>query len=143
MSILDWILFGLAVGVVARLLMAREDPGGMIVTMLATILLGIGAALVGGFLGRMLEWYGEGNPVDFGLAVLGAILVVFLYRTLSGRPKSQWKEASPEPTEVGAILERLVYRKLSRALGSKRKKVPGLCFDAMRLSLDQHGMFPG
>ncbi|MEO7861230.1 MAG: GlsB/YeaQ/YmgE family stress response membrane protein [Nitrospirales bacterium] len=143
MSVRDWILFGLAVGVVAWLLMAREDPGGMIVTLLATILLGIGGALVGGFLGRMLEWYGEGNPVDFGLPVLGAILVVFLYRTLSGRQKSQWKEASPEPTEVGAILDAIGVSQTERRLGSKRKKVPGLCFDAMRVSLDQRGMFPG
>ena len=45
MSILGWILFGLVVGVVAKLLMPGRDPGGMIVT----ILLGIGGALVGGF----------------------------------------------------------------------------------------------
>ena len=104
MSILDWILFGLAVGVVAWLLMAGWDPSGMIVTILATILLGIGGALVGGFLVRMLEWYGESNLVGFGLAVLGAIFVVFLHRTVSGHPKSEWKDASPEPKEEGAIL---------------------------------------
>ena len=78
MSILGWILFGLAVGVVATLLMPGRDPGGMIVTILATILLGIGGALVGGFLGRVLDWYGEGDPVGFGLAVLGPILMFFI-----------------------------------------------------------------
>ncbi len=51
-SIIGWMLFGLIVGVVAKLLMPGRDPGGMIVT----ILLGIGGALVGGFLGRVLAW---------------------------------------------------------------------------------------
>lgn len=83
MSILGWIVFGLAVGVVAKLLTPGRDPGGMIVT----ILLGIGGALVGGFLGRMLGWYGEGDPVGFIMAVLGAILVLFVYRKLSGPPQ--------------------------------------------------------
>ena len=73
MSIIGWILFGLIVGVVAKLLMPGRDPGGMIVT----ILLGIGGALVGGFIGRAIGWYGEGDPVGFIMAVIGAILVLF------------------------------------------------------------------
>ena len=80
MSIIGWILFGLIVGVVAKLLMPGRDPGGLIVT----ILLGIGGALVGGFLGRVLGWYGEGDPVGFLMAVMGAILVLFAYRKISG-----------------------------------------------------------
>lgn len=80
MSIIGWILFGLIVGVVAKLLMPGRDPGGMIVT----ILLGIGGALVGGFIGRALGWYGEGDPVGFIMAVIGAILVLFAYRKISG-----------------------------------------------------------
>ena len=83
MSIIGWILFGLIVGVVAKLLMPGRDPGGLIVT----ILLGIGGALVGGFLGRVLGWYGEGDPVGFLMAVLGAILVLFAYRKISGLSK--------------------------------------------------------
>jgi uncharacterized membrane protein YeaQ/YmgE (transglycosylase-associated protein family) len=51
MSIVGWILFGLIVGVVAKLIMPGPDPGGMIVT----ILLGIVGALIGGFIGRMLD----------------------------------------------------------------------------------------
>ncbi|MEO8047304.1 MAG: GlsB/YeaQ/YmgE family stress response membrane protein [Nitrospirota bacterium] len=85
MSILGWILFGLVVGVVAKLLMPGRDPGGMIVT----ILLGIGGALVGGFLGRMLGWYGEADPVGFLMAVMGAILVLFVFRKLSGPPRGR------------------------------------------------------
>ena len=79
MSIIGWILFGLIVGVVAKLLMPGRDPGGMIVT----ILLGIGGALVGGFIGRALGWYGEGDPVGFIMAVIGAILVLVAYRRIS------------------------------------------------------------
>ena len=80
MSIIGWIIFGLIVGVVAKLLMPGRDPGGMIVT----ILLGIGGALVGGFIGRALGWYGEGDPVGVIMAVMGAILVLFAYRKISG-----------------------------------------------------------
>ncbi len=83
MSVLGWILFGLLVGVVAKLLMPGRDPGGMIVT----ILLGIAGALVGGFLGRVLGWYREGDPVGFLMAVMGAILVLFVFRKLSGPPR--------------------------------------------------------
>ena len=83
MSVLWWILFGLLVGVVAKLLMPGRDPGGMIVT----ILLGIVGALVGGFLGRVLGWYREGDPVGFLMAVMGAILVLFIFRKLSGPPR--------------------------------------------------------
>ncbi|TKB58917.1 MAG: GlsB/YeaQ/YmgE family stress response membrane protein [Nitrospira sp.] len=90
MSILGWILFGLVVGVVAKLLMPGRDPGGMIVT----ILLGIGGALVGGFLGRMLGWYEEADPVGFLMAVMGAILVVFVFRKLSGPPRVGLKDGS-------------------------------------------------
>jgi uncharacterized membrane protein YeaQ/YmgE (transglycosylase-associated protein family) len=83
MSILGWIIFGLIVGVVAKLLMPGRDPGGMIVT----ILLGIVGALIGGFIGRILGWYGEGDPVGFIMAVIGAILVLFAYRKISGRSR--------------------------------------------------------
>ena len=73
-------LFGLVVGVVAKLLMPGRDPGGMIVT----VLLGIVGALLGGFIGRLLGWYGESDPVGFIMAVIGAILVLLAYRKISG-----------------------------------------------------------
>jgi uncharacterized membrane protein YeaQ/YmgE (transglycosylase-associated protein family) len=79
MSIVGGILFGLIVGVVAKLIIPGPDPGGMIVT----ILLGIVGALIGGFIGRMLGWYGEGDPVGFIMAVIGAIVVLFGYRKIS------------------------------------------------------------
>jgi uncharacterized membrane protein YeaQ/YmgE (transglycosylase-associated protein family) len=85
MSIIGWILFGLLVGVVAKLLMPGRDPGGMIVT----IFLGIVGALVGGFIGRLLGWYGEGDPVGFIMAVIGAILVLLAYRKISGHSSTR------------------------------------------------------
>ena len=81
MSILGWIVFGLIVGVVAKLLMPGRDPGGMIVT----ILLGIAGALVAGFIGRALGWYGDDDPVGFVMATIGAILLLVVYCQFRGR----------------------------------------------------------
>ena len=57
MAILSWIVFGLVIGIIAKLLMPGKDPGGFIVT----ILLGIAGALVGGFIGRAMGFYGAGS----------------------------------------------------------------------------------
>ena len=76
MGLLGWIVFGLVVGVIAKLLMPGRDPGGFIVT----ILLGIAGALVGGFLGRALGWYGPQESAGFFMALLGAVLLLFFYR---------------------------------------------------------------
>jgi uncharacterized membrane protein YeaQ/YmgE (transglycosylase-associated protein family) len=80
MHILGWIVFGLIVGVVAKLLMPGRDPGGFVVT----IVIGIVGALLGGFLGRMLGLYREGDPVGFFMAVLGAIVLLWIYRRTAG-----------------------------------------------------------
>jgi uncharacterized membrane protein YeaQ/YmgE (transglycosylase-associated protein family) len=79
MSVLGWILFGLIVGVVAKMLMPGRDPGGFVVT----IVIGIVGALLGGFLGRMLGLYREGDPVGFVMAVLGSILLLWIYRRVA------------------------------------------------------------
>jgi uncharacterized membrane protein YeaQ/YmgE (transglycosylase-associated protein family) len=81
MSILLWILFGLIVGAVAKLIMPGKDPGGIIVT----ILLGIVGALLGGWLGQALGFYEPGEPAGFIMAVVGAIILLLLYRLLIGR----------------------------------------------------------
>jgi uncharacterized membrane protein YeaQ/YmgE (transglycosylase-associated protein family) len=78
LSILGWIIFGLIVGVLAKLLMPGRDPGGVVVTML----LGIVGALVGGFIGRAVGLYPEGHPTGFIMATIGAIVVLFVYRKL-------------------------------------------------------------
>jgi uncharacterized membrane protein YeaQ/YmgE (transglycosylase-associated protein family) len=80
-GVIGWIVFGLIVGAVAKLLMPGKDPGGFIVT----ILIGIAGALVGGFIGRALGLYREGEPAGFFMAVLGSILLLFLYRMFMRR----------------------------------------------------------
>jgi uncharacterized membrane protein YeaQ/YmgE (transglycosylase-associated protein family) len=81
MSIIGWILFGLVVGVVGKLLMPGRDPGGFILT----IALGIAGALLGGFIGRSLGMYGEGEPAGFVMAVIGSIVLLVIYRMVVGR----------------------------------------------------------
>lgn len=80
MSVIGWILFGLIVGIVAKLLMPGRDPGGFILT----ALLGIAGALLGGFLGRTAGLYQEGDPVGFVMAVIGSIALLLLYRLIGG-----------------------------------------------------------
>ena len=81
MSILGWIFFGLVVGIIGKLLMPGRDPGGFIIT----TLLGIVGALVGGFLGRVLGLYREGDPVGFVMAIIGSIILLVLYRMFATR----------------------------------------------------------
>ena len=80
-GVLGWIIFGVIVGVVAKLLMPGRDPGGFIVTML----LGIAGALVGGFLGRALGWYGPNDSAGFVMSLLGAVVLLFIYRMATQR----------------------------------------------------------
>ena len=81
MGILGWILFGLIVGVVAKFLTPGRDPGGFVIT----AVIGIVGALLGGFLGRAAGWYRDGDPVGFVMAVLGSIVLLVIYRAISGR----------------------------------------------------------
>ena len=76
MDVLIWIVFGLVVGVVAKFVMPGRDPGGMIVT----IVLGIVGALLGGWIGRALGVYQPGQPAGFIMAVIGAVVVLAVYR---------------------------------------------------------------
>ena len=81
LSILGWIIFGLIVGALAKFLMPGRDPGGILVT----ILLGIVGALLGGFLGRALGFYGPGDAAGFVMSLIGAIILLLLYRLLIAR----------------------------------------------------------
>jgi uncharacterized membrane protein YeaQ/YmgE (transglycosylase-associated protein family) len=81
MSILGWIFFGLIVGIIGKLLMPGRDPGGFIIT----TILGIVGALVGGFLGRALGLYREGDPVGFVMAIIGSIILLVFYRMFATR----------------------------------------------------------
>ena len=80
-GVLGWILFGLIVGVIAKLVMPGKDPGGIIVTMA----LGIAGALIAGFIGRALGWYRPDEAAGFIMATLGAVLLLFVYRRFSAR----------------------------------------------------------
>jgi uncharacterized membrane protein YeaQ/YmgE (transglycosylase-associated protein family) len=82
MGVLGWIVFGLVVGVVAKFLMPGRDPGGFVIT----ILLGIVGGLLGGYIGRALGWYGPNDPVGFLMAVVGAIILLVIYRMFAARP---------------------------------------------------------
>ncbi len=80
MGIISWLVLGLIVGVLAKWIMPGEDPGGFIVT----ILIGIAGAFLGGFIGSLL---GLGdvtgfNFVSIGLATLGAVILLFIYRKM-------------------------------------------------------------
>ena len=81
MHILWMIVVGLIVGALAKLIMPGNDPGGIIVT----ILLGIAGSLVAGWLGRVLGWYQAGEPAGFLASVVGAILILAVYRLIIGR----------------------------------------------------------
>ena len=81
MHIIGLILFGLVVGVVAKFVMPGRDPGGFIIT----AILGIVGSLVGGFLGRAMGWYRDGDPVGFFMAIVGSIILLAIYRFTIGR----------------------------------------------------------
>jgi len=91
-AIIGWIIFGLVVGLIAKAIMPGKDPGGCIIT----VLIGIAGSLIGGFIGRALFGYGRaygdtrdltqpGFLLSLALAVVGAIILLGLYRLISGR----------------------------------------------------------
>jgi uncharacterized membrane protein YeaQ/YmgE (transglycosylase-associated protein family) len=84
MDIIWLLLIGLIIGVVAKLLMPGDDPGGCIVTML----LGVAGAFMAPYLGQLLDVSSPGGLVWFGLAVLGSVLLLAVYRLLLGRRSS-------------------------------------------------------
>jgi len=81
MAVIGWIVFGLFVGALAKLVMPGRDPGGIIVTML----LGIAGALLGGFIGRAMGFYGPGEAAGWLMSFLGAVILLMLYRMLARR----------------------------------------------------------
>jgi uncharacterized membrane protein YeaQ/YmgE (transglycosylase-associated protein family) len=76
MHIIGWIVFGLVVGIVAKFVMPGRDPGGFVIT----ALIGIVGAVVGGFVGRAIGLYKDGDPVGFVMAVIGAVILLAVYR---------------------------------------------------------------
>lgn len=83
MGILSWIVFGLIAGILAKLIMPGNDPGGLILT----IVLGVAGAVIGGFIGTQFG-YGGINGFDFRsmiIAIGGALLLLVGYRMLTRR----------------------------------------------------------
>ncbi|MFN7998115.1 MAG: GlsB/YeaQ/YmgE family stress response membrane protein [Bryobacteraceae bacterium] len=76
-------IFGLIIGLIARLLVPGPNPHGLI----ATMLLGLVGAWLGGFLGRALGLYPPGHPAGFFMALIGAVIVIFIYDYAVGRPR--------------------------------------------------------
>ena len=81
MHLIWTLIIGLVIGAIAKLLMPGRDPGGIIVT----ILLGIAGSFVATFLGQAIGWYRAGSGAGFIASVLGAMLLLFLYRMFAGR----------------------------------------------------------
>ena len=94
---ISWVVFGLVAGLIAKALMPGKDPGGCIIT----ILLGVAGSLIGGFIGRTLFGGGAGGDtldvnhltkpgflISLGLAVVGAIILLAIYRLIKGRGTS-------------------------------------------------------
>lgn len=82
LSILWMCLIGLLAGALAKFLMPGKDPGGLIVA----ILLGIAGSLVAGYLGRAMGLYAEGEGAGFIMSVVGAIILLALYRMVKKSP---------------------------------------------------------
>ena len=81
MSIIWTLIVGLVVGAVAKLFMPGKDPGGFIIT----ILLGIAGAFVASYLGQAVGWYKPGQAAGFIMSVVGAMILLLLYRLIFKR----------------------------------------------------------
>ena len=81
MSIIWTILIGFVVGIVAKFLMPGRDPAGFIIT----VLIGIAGSFIATYLGRAMGWYQLGQSAGFIAAVLGSIILLFIYRMIAGR----------------------------------------------------------
>jgi uncharacterized membrane protein YeaQ/YmgE (transglycosylase-associated protein family) len=80
LSFLWTLIIGLIVGAVAKFLMPGKDPGGIWITMI----IGIAGSIVATYLGQAIGWYQAGQGAGFIMSVLGAILLLFLYRIIRG-----------------------------------------------------------
>jgi len=90
MSILWMIIIGFLVGAIAKFLMPGRDPGGAVIT----ILLGIAGSIVSGFIGHSAGLYTEGEPAGFIASILGAILLLALYRAVAARGRGTSRKAA-------------------------------------------------
>ena len=80
-GIIGWIIIGGIAGAIAKMLMPGKDPGGCIIT----VLLGVAGALVAGWLGKMIGWYDTNEGAGFIAAIVGAFILLGIYRLIAGR----------------------------------------------------------
>jgi uncharacterized membrane protein YeaQ/YmgE (transglycosylase-associated protein family) len=76
-----WIVIGAIAGAIAKAIVPGRDPSGCLIT----ILLGIGGAVLAGFLGQQLGWYRQGQGAGFIAAIVGAVAILFVYRMVASR----------------------------------------------------------
>ena len=81
MSVLLFLLFGLIVGAIARFIVPGREPGGWVISMI----LGVMGSFLGGFIGRSLGWYRDGEPAGFVMSLLGAVILVAIYHAITRR----------------------------------------------------------
>ena len=79
-AIIGWIVFGLIAGVIAKAIMPGKDPGGILIT----VILGIAGSILAAYLGQAIGWYQAGQAAGFIMSILGAILLLILYRIIRG-----------------------------------------------------------
>jgi len=77
-GIIGWIIIGGLAGAIAKMLMPGRDPGGCIIT----ILLGIAGALIAGYIGHAVCWYGQNEGAGFLAAIVGAFVILLIYRLI-------------------------------------------------------------
>ena len=80
-GIIGWSIIGGIAGAIAKMLMPGKDPGGCIIT----ILLGVAGALLAGWLGKMIGWYDTNEGAGFIAAIVGAFILLGIYRLIAGR----------------------------------------------------------
>jgi uncharacterized membrane protein YeaQ/YmgE (transglycosylase-associated protein family) len=80
-SLLWECIIGLVVGAVAKWLMPGKNPGGIWITMA----LGILGSIVATYLGKVIGWYKEGQSAGFLMSILGAVLLLAIYRWIRGK----------------------------------------------------------
>ena len=78
---LGWIIIGLLAGLIAKAITPGRDPSGCLIT----IVIGIAGAVLAGFLGQQLHWYRPGEGAGFLAAIVGAVLILLVYRMVAGR----------------------------------------------------------
>jgi len=81
MHIIWMLVIGLVIGALAKLVMPGKDPGGLIITML----IGVAGSVLAGMLGQSVGWYAQGQSAGFIASILGALLLLALYRVVVGR----------------------------------------------------------